>query len=390
MIGTGMAIYFFPPDAIISKAIIGLTFFFYIFVLLLSMMHIPKMSVIFVITIFFLFHSFQTVAVIMDKAILSGKSVYFYSFSAIACTVFLFYFFSRYVSNRIRLHEFMNPMEMLLFLTTFNIIFGGNDYFTDASLITFLHEQLRVFISGILEVSRRLLLLPAPDSFETPVRTFIEFFTSPRFSMALISLTVLLPPLVLLLRLLTMPEPDMETFEKRSVIRKRIVMYRTELIRRGIPILFSFVTFAVLIHNANLILSPVYEPQPVNVIPENGIIKIPLSESTGDVSDQRLRKYSFSKDGVSYRLMVMMRPDGEVIATLDACEICPSVGYIQKGRYLICKYCNTPIPSESFGLAGGCNPIPVPYKIEGDNMILDAEDVVEVSKKAGSKFTGRH
>ncbi len=390
ILGTGMAIYLFPPDIFITKTIIGLAFLFYIFILLLSMTNISEIFIIPVVTLFFLSHSFQLTSVIMDRAILSGRSVYLYSLSAIMFTVFVFYLVNRYILERINLRQFMNPQEMLLFITSVNIITGGNRDFNDASPIPFLQEHLRVFITGFLEVSRKLLLLPDTSTFDTPLRTIFDFLTSQRFFMAIISFTILIPPVYLLLKLLTSPEPEMEGMEKKAIIRKKIALYRTELLKRGTPIMFSFVSFIILIHGANLIINPVYEPQPVNIISEGNLLKIPLTDSTGDISDQRLRKYVFVNDGVSYRLIVMMRPDGEVVATLDACEICPPRGYIQKGRYLICKYCNTPIPSESFGLSGGCNPIPVPYRIEGDNLLLNVVDVMEVSKKAGSKFTGRH
>lgn len=388
--GAGLAIYSFPPNDYVSKVIISFTFLFYIFSLLLSLTNLSELAIIYVLTLFYLPNSLQLTSVVMDMAFISGPSIYIYCTSAVLVTILIFYLANKFILGKIRLHEFMNLKEMLLFLTTFNIILGGNNKFSDTSMIPFLQVQLKGFVSALLVFLRELLLLPAPESFDSSLKTLFDFLASPRFSMSVIVILILIPPLYHLLILLTSPEPEMDGLGKRSIIRKKIAGYRSKLLKRGTPTIFSFIAFVILIHGANLVLNPVYDPQPVAITSDDGIIKIPLIDSSGDVSDQRLRKYTFMKDGISYRILMIMRPDGEVVAALDACEICPPRGYVQKGQYLVCMYCNTPIPSESLCLPGGCNPIPLPYNIKDDSLILDVIDVAEVSKKAGSKFIGRH
>jgi uncharacterized membrane protein len=165
-------------------------------------------------------------------------------------------------------------------------------------------------------------------------------------------------------------------------------VYIGELIRKGTPLLMSLLVIIVLMHAANLALNPGYDPEPIPLLAEGDTLTIILKDNKYDISDGRIRKFSFRHRGEVYRLIVMMRPDGKVVAMLDACEICPPTGYIQRGEYVICKYCSTPIALHSLGYPGGCNPIPVISSLEGDNLILLKDDVVRTHDKWIGKTPG--
>jgi len=110
-------------------------------------------------------------------------------------------------------------------------------------------------------------------------------------------------------------------------------------------------------------------------------IAIPLKDSLGDISDGRIRKYSFRHMGRVYRLLVLQRPDSRVVAALDACEICPPTGYVQRGEHVVCKYCSTPLPLQSIGQPGGCNPIPVNSRRDGNTLVMNRSEIVDTHDK---------
>jgi len=62
--------------------------------------------------------------------------------------------------------------------------------------------------------------------------------------------------------------------------------------------------------------------------------------------------------------------DGEVVTAFDACLICGDRGYIREGSVLTCLHCHSAIHPPSVGLAGGCNPIPLKSRVEGDEIVI--------------------
>ena len=87
--------------------------------------------------------------------------------------------------------------------------------------------------------------------------------------------------------------------------------------------------------------------------------------------------------------IVIMKADGTIGVALDQCEICrpadwnkDAKGYAQKGENLICKYCVTPIATNAVNAPGGCNPIPVPFKITNNTIVLSKGMLISTFDKA--------
>jgi FTR1 family protein len=66
---------------------------------------------------------------------------------------------------------------------------------------------------------------------------------------------------------------------------------------------------------------------------------------------------------------------GELRACLDACIICGDKGYFEGKGVLMCRNCDSPISYASLGRAGGCNPIPVPSRIDSLGLRIAAHDL---------------
>jgi FTR1 family protein len=96
--------------------------------------------------------------------------------------------------------------------------------------------------------------------------------------------------------------------------------------------------------------------------------RIPVSS----VNDGNLHRFSVEEDGVSVRIIVIAHPDKTLVAAFDACEICGPKGFYQKGANVICKNCASAIVNASIGEKGGCNPIPIPSEVQGDQLVIPA------------------
>ncbi|HLY18387.1 MAG TPA: Fe-S-containing protein [Bryobacteraceae bacterium] len=109
---------------------------------------------------------------------------------------------------------------------------------------------------------------------------------------------------------------------------------------------------------------------PVSVV--NGKVSIPVAT----VSDGNLHRFALEENGVHVRFIVIRRPDQSMEAAFDACEICGNQGYYQKGTNVICKNCASAIFIPSIGVRGGCNPIPIASQVEGDQLVIAADQLV--------------
>ena len=103
----------------------------------------------------------------------------------------------------------------------------------------------------------------------------------------------------------------------------------------------------------------------------DGEIRLPLAQ----VNDGNLHRFQLLHGNIGVRFIVIRRPDGQVVAGLDACQICGPEGYFQDGANIVCKNCSAVIPPLSIGLPGGCNPIPVNSRVEGSELVIQAGEL---------------
>ena len=101
---------------------------------------------------------------------------------------------------------------------------------------------------------------------------------------------------------------------------------------------------------------------------QNGAVRIPVNR----VNDAMLHRYELEDGGVHVRFIVIEKPDRTLATAFDACAICGTQGFYQKGPELICRNCASAIVTSTVGTKGGCNPIPFQSHVEGDTLIIDA------------------
>src|SRR2546422_4806758 len=110
------------------------------------------------------------------------------------------------------------------------------------------------------------------------------------------------------------------------------------------------------------------------IAPQGNQLRIPLSE----VNDGNLHFFNAEIHGNALRFLVIRKPNGWGTA-LDACRICGAVGYRQDGSNVICRHCASAIYVPTIGEAGGCNPVGVPSRVEGDQIVLDLSALAQAS-----------
>jgi len=98
----------------------------------------------------------------------------------------------------------------------------------------------------------------------------------------------------------------------------------------------------------------------------NDELRVPLSE----VQDGNLHLFTVKSGDQSFRFLVIKKPQGWGVA-LDACRICGAEGYRQDGQNVVCRHCGSAIYVPTVGESGGCNPVGVPFRVHGAEIVVN-------------------
>ena len=108
-------------------------------------------------------------------------------------------------------------------------------------------------------------------------------------------------------------------------------------------------------------------PTVTKIAVQGSSLRVPIAQ----VNDGDMHLFSADVgDGKVVRFMIIKKPTGWGTA-LDACRICGAEGYRQDGQNVICRHCGSAIYVPTIGEAGGCNPIGVPSRVDGTDLVLD-------------------
>ena len=247
-------------------------------------------------------------------------------------------------SIRINLQKFFRVTTVILWFVALQLVISG------------LHELSE---NGVLPSSKREMALIGPI-----VRNDVFFFVT---IFALAALMVLFEVKS------RQPVPDAATPAAR---RKALWSARRERVWMGSVYVSSFL-FIMLITAEFIYAKSLSAPQKATEISfVNGQASIPLK----DISDGDIHFFQASENGVEVRFWLYQKPDGKIATVVDACEICGSVGFYKGTGGVVCKNCAAPINSQSVGMAGGCNPIPLKAETTADAIVIHEADVAAGSR----------
>jgi len=153
---------------------------------------------------------------------------------------------------------------------------------------------------------------------------------------------------------------------------KRLLAAQNRRSRRWMAAAASASLAVILVLTADFIYARVNAAAPIAraVATSGGEIRVPIAE----VQDGSLHLFTVDAAGQTIRFMVIKKPNGWGTA-LDACAICGAEGYRQDGQNVICRHCASAIYVPTIGSAGGCNPIGVPSRVDGSDLVLRVSDI---------------
>jgi high-affinity iron transporter len=95
---------------------------------------------------------------------------------------------------------------------------------------------------------------------------------------------------------------------------------------------------------------------------------------TAALATDRLHRYGVLVDDTVVRFFVI-RVGDRWRAGFDACQVCGPGGYIMTGGRLVCLACAADINPATVGIGGGCNPLPLPHRMEGQDLVIGLADL---------------
>ena len=133
----------------------------------------------------------------------------------------------------------------------------------------------------------------------------------------------------------------------------------------------------------------------IDLVSESNISELEITEADGKVriplatlKGTALQRFQIEVGGRPVRFFAVPIEAGGPIATaFDACLICGPRGYYQEGPNITCLHCGSAVYPPSIGQPGGCNPVPLPSRIEGGDLVFALSDL----EAGGQLFTsGAH
>ncbi len=275
-----------------------------------------------------------------------------------------------------RLGEFFGIAQLLLFLAVIKLIAGGVEGFAELSLIPSVQRGVMKFVHDVVHQTLVFVMVPDHPLLKTTVWNFIGVFFGANIAL-LITLTILLlPPLMFLNHSLLDPLPEPSGAASGAERRAYKAAVRADRRKKAVPAaIFVAVILVFWFAGVGGEVSRLYNPTPKPVVEDKGLVVIPLTDPTMDIMDGSVHKFVLSRDGVDIRIMVLKKPDGKLAVMLDACEICSPEGYGQTEGHVVCIYCRTPIPVETLGKPGGCNPIPLEAQVTDRDIRISVSEI---------------
>lgn len=298
---------------------------------------------------------------------------------------------------------FREGIETVLFLTALSFA-GASQTLTFAGAVlglilavafgvAFIKGSLKINLKRFFEVTGFVLLVLAVKLFASGIHEWTEVGILPvisRLEFAIIGLIVrestdiaiiiglLVLPAILIISSYFKKEPS-ETIPAESSAEQRKIKAKELQQKRWVLIGFGLIlTIILVLSSAFASIGQIIDPLPTKVTVRENQIKIPFKT----LKNKQLTKFFYEADGTKVRF-ILVRQGKSVSSGFDACEVCGPSGYSQNLKDLsniICKNCNAPIPLSTIGQPGGCNPMVLPARLIGNEIVVKAEDLVKAKK----------
>jgi uncharacterized membrane protein len=122
--------------------------------------------------------------------------------------------------------------------------------------------------------------------------------------------------------------------------------------------------------------SPTSQMQTVTADTGGSSVAYPVSM----FQDGKAHHFDYKTGNLNIRYFILKSSDGIIRAAFDACDVCwpAGKGYYQDGDDMVCRNCGRRFASVLVNeVQGGCNPAPLNRIVQGDQLILKADEIIK-------------
>ena len=255
-------------------------------------------------------------------------------------------------SVKSKLQRFFRVTSVILYFVTFQLLISG------------LHELSE---NGVLPSSTAEMRYIGPI-----VRNDLFFFVT---MLALAALMILMEQRR---RVPTVLAADATPAQRRKAAwsLRREKLWSTAVV--GASFLFIFLSTAEFIYAKST--TSLSAAAPVTLVGDE--VTVPAAQ----ITDDKLHRFEVHVDdgnghSPDVRFLLFKKPDGNIVAVADACQICGPVWFYVGSQGIVCKMCASPLNAASMGQPGGCNPIPLKSTVTGGQVTIAAADLKAVAPR---------
>lgn len=159
---------------------------------------------------------------------------------------------------------------------------------------------------------------------------------------------------------LRLRRPEAAAYGKYAAYRKALAEQRQ---RRRLSLILSLclviaigtLTFLSAWLNRDVELSP---PEAYELRGKTAVLQLDA------LADMHLHRFAYeAENGNIVRFIAIQKSKGSYAVMLDACEVCGASGYYERDDQVVCKLCGVVMNRGTLGFKGGCNPIPLEFKL---------------------------
>ena len=166
--------------------------------------------------------------------------------------------------------------------------------------------------------------------------------------------------------------------------RKLLAKARTERLWRVLACSAGLLVIVSLTGSYAYTRLPRQVDPPAILRPSSDELRLPVA----GLDDGHLHRFGVLVEGTAVRFLVMKGEAGRLATSFDACQICGGAGYIEEKGRLVCITCAADIAPATIGFGGGCNPIPLASRQQGQEIrvsMADLQAMAPVFREAASR-----
>jgi len=280
------------------------------------------------------------------------------------------------VRSRIKfIVQYMYWPQFFLVAALLKLISGTGTKF---SLIQAVQKGLMKLNHDIVHQTFITIMVPDHTILSTTAWNFIGFLFQRTFAIYMSLIILCLPLIIFIYRYYTVP--IILPAEFKSGPKKRLYIRTVKIMRmkRLVPVVIvALYVIGAWFSGKSQAIQALYNPEPIPIIAEGTQVVLQISNERWNLRDGAMHKFVVDINGQQMRFFVIQKPDGTLVACLDACQVCPPRGYAQTNRFMVCLYCRTPIEFNSLGQSGGCNPIPLDATVTDKEIRIPIEELLK-------------